>query len=289
MSKEISLEEIAKFWPKDAPEIKNISKYILKYKKEKIVIKYGGNVLIDRKIFNNFIEDINILNKLGLSIIVVHGGGPRIKRELDKRKIKTKFINGLRVTDQEVIKIVEEVLIDFNNDIVKSLQKKGSQAVSINPKNNNIINVVPEKKELGFVGKPSQINIDIIENMINSNQIPIVAPLGLDVNNQTYNINGDTVANAIAKRLKSRRLLLMTNVEGVYDDKKDLITEIKPFDLKNLIEWNVVQGGMIPKIKNCVDAVENGVKGVVILDGRQPHSILHEIFSDKGAGTLIRK
>ena len=148
---------------------------------------------------------------------------------------------------------------------------------------------MPEKKELGFVGKPSQINIDIIENMINSNQIPIVAPLGLDVNNQTYNINGDTVANAIAKRLKSRRLLLMTNVEGVYDDKKDLITEIKPFDLKNLIEWNVVQGGMIPKIKNCVDAVENGVKGVVILDGRQPHSILHEIFSDKGAGTLIRK
>ncbi len=289
MSKEISLEEIAKFWPKDAPDIKNISKYILKYKKEKIVIKYGGNVLIDRKIFNNFIEDINILNKLGLSIIVVHGGGPRIKRELDKRKIKTKFINGLRVTDQEVIKIVEEVLIDFNNDIVKSLQKKGSQAVSINPKNNNIINVVPEKKELGFVGKPSQINIDIIENMISSNQIPIVAPLGLDVNNQTYNINGDTAANAIAKRLKSRRLLLMTNVEGVYDDKKDLITEIKPFDLKNLIEWNVVQGGMIPKIKNCVDAVENGVKGVVILDGRQPHSILHEIFSDKGAGTLIRK
>ena len=124
MSKEISLEEIAKFWPKDAPDIKNISKYILKYKKEKIVIKYGGNVLIDRKIFNNFIEDINILNKLGLSIIVVHGGGPRIKRELDKEKIKTKFINGLRVTDQEVIKIVEEVLIDFNNDIVKSLQKK---------------------------------------------------------------------------------------------------------------------------------------------------------------------
>ena len=148
---------------------------------------------------------------------------------------------------------------------------------------------MPEKKELGFVGKPSQINIDIIENMISSNQIPIVAPLGLDVNNQTYNINGDTAANAIAKRLKSRRLLLMTNVEGVYDDKKDLITEIKPFDLKNLIEWNVVQGGMIPKIKNCVDAVENGVKGVVILDGRQPHSILHEIFSDKGAGTLIRK
>jgi len=289
MSKEISLEEIKKFWPKDAPNIENVPKYIAKYKKEKIVIKYGGNVLIDRNIFNNFIEDINILNKLGLSILVVHGGGPRIKRELDKKKIQTKFINGLRVTDKEVIKIVEEVLVDFNNDIVNSLKKKGSQAISINTKINNIINVVPEKEELGFVGIPDKINVNIIEDIINKNQIPIVAPLGLDVNNQTYNINGDTAANAIAKKLKSRRLLLMTNVEGVYDDKKNLISEIKPFDLKNLIEWKVVQGGMIPKIKNCVDAVENGVRGVVILDGRKPHSILHEIFSDKGAGTLIRK
>jgi len=289
MSKEISLEEIKKFWPKDAPNIENVPKYIAKYKKEKIVIKYGGNVLIDRNIFNNFIEDINILNKLGLSILVVHGGGPRIKRELDKKKIQTKFINGLRVTDKEVIKIVEEVLVDFNNDIVNSLKKKGSQAISINTKINNIISVVPEKEELGFVGIPDKINVNIIEDIINKNQIPIVAPLGLDSNNQTYNINGDTAANAIAKKLKSRRLLLMTNVEGVYDDKKNLISEIKPFDLKNLIEWKVVQGGMIPKIKNCVDAVENGVRGVVILDGRKAHSILHEIFSDKGAGTLIRK
>tara|TARA_X000001036_G_scaffold213211_1_gene199890 strand:- start:107 stop:976 length:870 start_codon:yes stop_codon:yes gene_type:complete len=289
MSKEISLEEIRKFWPKHAPNIQSVPKYIAKYKKERIVIKYGGNALIDKNIFNNFIEDINILNKLGLSIVVVHGGGPRIKRELDKKKIQTKFINGLRVTDKEVIKIVEEVLIDFNNDIVNSLKEKGSKAISINTKINNIISVIPEKEELGFVGIPDKINANIIEDLINQNQIPIVAPLGLDVNNQTYNINGDTAANAIAKKLKSRRLLLMTNVEGVYDDRKNLISEIKPFDLKNLIEWKVVQGGMIPKIKNCVDAVENGVRGVVILDGRQPHSILHEIFSDKGAGTLIRK
>ncbi len=289
MSKEISIEEIRKFWPDSAPNIKDITKYISKYKKEKIVIKYGGNVLIDRNIFNNFIQDINILNKLGLSIIVVHGGGPRIKRELDKENIETKFINGLRVTDEKVIKIVEEVLIDFNNDIVNSLKKKGSDAVSINTKVNNIINVVPEKKELGYVGIPNKIDVDKIENIISKNQVPVVAPLGLDENEQTYNINGDSAANAIAKKLKSRRLLLMTNVEGVYDDKKNLISEIKPFDLKNLIEWKVVQGGMIPKIKNCVDAVENGVRGVVILDGRKPHSILHEIFSDKGAGTLIRK
>ncbi len=289
MSKEISLSEINKFWPKDAPDIKNIQKYVAKYKNEKIVIKYGGNVLIDRNIFDNFIEDINILNKLGLSIIVVHGGGPRIKRELDKENIKTTFINGLRVTDEKVIKIVEKVLIDFNTDIVNSLKKKGTNAVSVNTKINNIINVVPEKKELGFVGIPKKINLEILEKIINQNEIPVVAPLGLDKDKQTYNVNGDTAANAVAKILKSRRLLLMTNVEGVYDDRKNLISEIKPFDLNNLIKWKVVQGGMIPKIKNCVDAVENGVRGVVILDGRKPHSILHEIFSDKGSGTLIRK
>ena len=289
MSKEKSLDEIKKFWPKELPDIKNIPKYIKKYKKDLIVIKYGGNVLIDRKIFNNFIEDISILNKLGLSIIVVHGGGPRIKRKLEKENIQTKFINGLRVTDKKVIKIVEEVLIDFNNDIVSSLKKKGSKAVSINTKVNNVINVIPDKPELGFVGVPDKINLDIIKNLVNQNQIPIVAPLGLGKNNQTYNINGDTAASAIAKKLKSRRLLLMTNVEGVYDDRKNLISEIKPYDMENLVNLKIVQGGMLPKIKNCIDAVENGVRGVVILDGRKPHSILKEIFSDKGAGTLIRK
>ena len=289
MSEEFSYENIKKIWPQDAPAVQNIPKYITKYKNEKIVIKYGGNVLIDRNIFNNFIDDISILNKLGLSIVVVHGGGPRIKRELDKHNIQSKFINGLRVTDKEVLKIVEKVLIEFNNDIVNSLKKKGTLAVPLNTKTNNIINVLPENKELGFVGIPEKINSNIIEKIINQKQIPVVAPLGLDKDRQTFNLNGDTAANAIAKKLKSRRLLLMTNVEGVYDDKKNLISEIKPFDLENLIKWKVVQGGMIPKIKNCVDAVENGVRGVVILDGRKPHSILHEIFSDKGAGTLIRK
>ena len=289
MSEEKSLNEIKKFWPKEVPDINNVPKYIKKYKEDLIVIKYGGNVLIDRKIFNNFIEDINILNKLGLSIIVVHGGGPRIERELKKENIQTKFINGLRVTDEKVIKIVERVLIDFNNDIVSSLKKKGLKAISINSKINNAINVIPDKQELGFVGVPDKINSDIIKSIISQNQIPIVAPLGLDKNNQTYNINGDTAASAIAKKLKSRRLLLMTNVEGVYDDRKNLISEIKPYDMENLVNLKIVQGGMLPKIKNCIDAVENGVRGVVILDGRKPHSILKEIFSDKGAGTLIRK
>ena len=289
MSEENNLEEIKKFWPKDAPNINNVPKYVKKYKKDLIVIKYGGNVLIDRNIFNNFIQDISILNKLGLSIVIVHGGGPRIERELKKSNIQTKFINGLRVTDKNVINIVEKVLIDFNNDIVVSLNKKGSKAVSVNTKINNVINVIPDKPELGFVGVPQEINVEIIKNIISQKQIPIVAPLGLDKDKQTYNINGDTAASAIAKKLKSRRLLLMTNVEGVYDDRKTLISEIKPYDMENLVNLKIVQGGMLPKIKNCIEAVENGVRGVVILDGRKPIAILKEIFSDQGAGTLIRK
>ncbi len=289
MLKNISLSEIKKFWPEKAPDINIVQKYVKKYEKEKIVIKYGGNVLIDRNVFNNFISDINVLNRLGLSIIVVHGGGPRIKRELEKKKIVSKFINGLRVTDKSIIDTVEEVLIDFNQDIVNSLKNLGTAAASFHTKTKNIIEVKPERKELGFVGIPSKINDNLIQNALDENKIPIIAPLGLGENDQTYNINGDTAASAIAKKLKSRRLLLMTNVEGVYDDQKKLISEIKPFDLENLIKWKVVQGGMIPKIENCVDAVQSGVKGVVILDGRKPHSILHEIFSDRGSGTLIRE
>jgi|TARA_B100001093_G_scaffold432664_1_gene429286 acetylglutamate kinase len=288
MSKKISLDEVKKFWPRSAPNINNISKYVQKYKNEKIVIKYGGNVLIDRDIFNNFIEDINILNKLGLSIVVVHGGGPRIKRELDKSNIETKFIRGLRVTDEKIIKIIESVLIDFNNDIVSALKRKGSEAVQINTKNNNIINVVPEKEELGFVGIPDKINTDIIKNISNNNQIPVVAPLGLGKNNNPYNINGDIAAGAIAKSLNARRLLLMTNVEGVLDKEKKLIPEISSSKILEMIDDEVITGGMIPKINTCLDAVNKGVRGVVIMDGRKNHSILNEIFSDSGVGTLIR-
>ena len=288
MSENISLEEIKKIWPSSAPDISNINKYVEKYKSETIVIKYGGNVLIDRSIFNNFIEDIGILNKLGLSIVVVHGGGPRIKRELEKSNIATKFIKGLRVTDKNIIDIVEKVLIDFNNDIVNSLNKKGSKAISINTKTKNIINVSPENEELGFVGIPEKINNNIINELIKNNQIPVVAPLGLGKDNQAYNINGDTAAGAIAKSLKSRRLLLMTNVEGVLNKDKKLISEISSSKILDMIKDETITGGMIPKINTCLDSVNNGVRGVVIMDGRKPHSILNEIFSDTGAGTLIR-
>ena len=281
-------DEVKKVWPKSAPSISNINKYVEKYKNEVIVIKYGGNVLIEREVFNNFIVDIGILHKLGLSIIVVHGGGPRIKRELDKSNISSKFIKGLRVTDKKIIKIVENVLIDFNKDIVNSLKLQGSNATSIHTKEKNIISVKPEDEELGFVGIPEKINTDILNESIIKKEIPVIAPLGIGKDNQSYNINGDTAAGAIAKSLKSRRLLLMTNVEGVLDNEKKLISEISSKKVMELIKNETISGGMIPKINTCLDAVVNGVRGVVIMDGRKPHSILNEIFSDAGAGTLIR-
>ena len=274
--------------PIDGPSINEVNKYIDKYKNDLIVIKYGGNVFIDRNIFNNFIKDISVLNKLGLSIVVIHGGGPRIKRELDKSNIQSKFIKGLRVTDEKIINIVEDVLIDFNKDIVNSLKEKNTEAVSIHTKKNNVIEIVQESEELGFVGKPNKINNDIINNILEKNLVPIISPLGLK-DNQTYNINGDTAAGAIAKSLKARRLILMTNIEGVLDKNKKLIEEVTSSEILEMIEDETITGGMIPKINTCLDAVNNGVTGVVIVDGRKPHSILFEIFSDKGAGTLIRK
>ena len=281
--------DIKRILPENGPPIKEVSKYIEKYKNDIIVIKYGGNVFIDRDIFNNFITDINILNRLGISIAVVHGGGPRIKRELEKSNIQSKFIRGLRVTDEKIINIVKDVLIDFNNDIVSSLSQKGSKAVSVHTKNSNIIEVTPESEELGFVGIPNKINDSFLKDIIKENKIPIISPLGLGKNNQTYNINGDTAAGAVAKSLKSRRLLLMTNVEGVLNKEKKLINEISSSEILEMIKNGTITEGMIPKINTCLDAVNNGVTAVGIIDGRKKHSILFEIFSDKGSGTLIRK
>ena len=281
--------DLNKILPKNGPPINEVTKYIEKYKNDLIVIKYGGNVFIDRNIFDNFITDINILNKLGLSVVVIHGGGPRIKRELEKSNIQSKFIRGLRVTDKKIIKIVESVLIDFNEDIVSSLEKKGSKAISIHTKKNNIIEIIPEQEELGFVGIPKKINNNVLLNIIKQNEIPIISPLGLDKNNQTHNINGDTAAMAIAKSLKSRRLLLMTNVDGVLDKEKKLIEEISSSEILKLIKDETITEGMIPKINACLDAVNNGVTAVGIINGTKQHSCLWEIFSDKGSGTLIRK
>ena len=281
--------DLKKILPKDGPPINEVTKYIEKYKNDLIVIKYGGNVFIDREIFNNFISDISILNKLGLSIVVIHGGGPRIKKELEKSDIQSKFIRGLRVTDGKIINIVESVLIDFNKDIVSSLNEKETEAISIHTKENNIINVIPETEELGFVGIPNKINVVFLKEIIEQKKIPIISPLGLGDNNQTYNINGDTAAGAIAKSLRSRRLLLMTNVEGLLDKEKKLVEEISSEEVIKMIKDEIITEGMIPKMNTCLDAVNNGVTAVGIIDGRKKHSILFEIFSDKGSGTLIRK
>ena len=281
--------DLGKILPEKGPPINEVSKYIEKYKNDLIVIKYGGNVFIDREIFNNFITDISILNKLGISIAVVHGGGPRIKRELEKSNIQSKFIRGLRVTDKKIIDIVENVLIDFNKDIVNSLNKVGAEAISIHTQKNNIIEIIPEANELGFVGIPNKINSEILKEIIIQKKIPIISPLGLGKNKQSYNINGDTAAGAIAKSLKSRRLLLMTNVEGVLNKEKKLIEEISSKEVLEMIKDETITEGMIPKINTCLDAVNNGVTAVGIIDGRKKHSILYEIFSDKGSGTLIRK
>ena len=283
------INAIKNFWPKNGPPTEEIEKYVKKYLKEKIVIKCGGRVLLDPSLFENFINDIITLKKLGITPIVVHGGGPRIKKKLDELNIETKFILGLRVTDEKVIKVVEEVMIQFNKEIVDALDKKECKAKSVTIKENIAIYVEQKNKELGYVGFPSKIDTNIIKNLIKTDFIPVVTPMGLDKNNQAYNINADTAAGALATNLKSRRLLLMTDVEGVYDENKKLISEIKPAEAEKLINNNTISGGMIPKIRTCINSVENGVRGVVIIDGRKQHSILFELFSDEGAGTLIRK
>jgi len=281
--------KIKEFWPKNGPKIHEIKKYVKKYLKEKIVIKCGGRVLLDPELFNNFINDVTILKKLGLTPIVVHGGGPRIKKKLDELNIETKFIMGLRVTDEKVIKIVEDVMIEFNKEIVDALEKKACKAKSVTIKENNVIYVEQKNKELGYVGKPTRIDDQLIKNLIKESFIPVITPMGLDEKKQAYNINADTAAGALATSLKSRRLMLMTDVEGVYDKNKKLISEIKSTEADGLIYDATISEGMIPKIRTCINAVNNGVRGVVVIDGRKPHSILFELFSDRGFGTLIRK
>ena len=281
--------KIKKFWPKNGPSTEEVEKYVKKYSKEKIVIKCGGRVLLDADLFNSFIEDVVILKKLGLTPLLVHGGGLGIKKKLDELNIESKFIMGLRVTDEKMIKIVKDIMIEFNKQIVRALEKKSCKAKSITISENNAIYVKQKNKELGYVGTPTRIDDKLIKNFIHKDFVPIIAPMGLDEKMQAYNINADTAAGALAISLKSRRLLLMTDVEGVYDENEKLISEIQSTQAEKLIYNQTIHGGMIPKIRTCINAVNNNVKGVVIIDGRRPHSILFELFSDQGAGTLIRK
>ena len=286
---EIKEEELKKILPTDGPSIDEVKRYLEKYNDEYIVIKCGGSVLVDNELFNIFIKDISVLNKLGFIPIIVHGGGKRISNKLNELGIKSNFIKGLRVTEKETIEVVEKVLIEFNSEIIEALKEQQCTSQTINSRENNIMTVVQENTELGFVGTPTEINKSIIDKIVDEKKVPVIAPLGLDENNQAYNINADTAAGSIAKKIEARRLIIMSDVEGVLDSNKKLIPEINSQSIKDLINDEVVTGGMIPKINNCLDVACNGVKGVVIIDGRKNHSILFELLSDKGSGTLIRQ
>ena len=287
MSK-ITEEEVQKILPTKGPSFKEVKNYLEKYNNEYIVIKCGGSVLVNQDLFNNFINDISILNKLGFIPIIIHGGGKRISNKLNEFGIKSEFINGLRVTDEKSINVVEEVLNNFNTEIIEALKKNSCDSQGITNKQSNILLVEQEDKKLGFVGTPKEINQSIIEKIVNGKKVPVIAPLGLDKSNRVFNINADTAAGAIAKKLGARRLIIMSDVEGVLDNNKKLIPEIDTNKINELIKNKTISGGMIPKIKNCLDVASNGVKGVCIIDGRLSHSILFELLSDKGSGTLIR-
>ena len=286
---EIKEEELKKILPSNGPSIDEVKRYLEKYNDEYIVIKCGGSVLVDKNLFDIFIKDISVLNKLGFIPIIVHGGGKRISNKLNETGIKSEFVKGLRVTNKETIEVVEKVLIDFNKEIIEALKQQACNSQTISSKQNNIITVIPESVDLGFVGTPTEINKTIIDKIVDEKKVPVIAPLGLDESNQTYNINADTAAGSIAKKIEARRLIIMSDVEGVLDDNNKLIPEINSQSIQNLIDNETVTGGMIPKINNCLDVASNGVKGVVIIDGRKNHSILFELLSDKGSGTLIRQ
>jgi len=287
MSK-LTEEEIKQILPISGPSFEEVKNYLDKYNDEYIVIKCGGSVLIDQNLFNNFINDISILNKLGFIPVIIHGGGKRISNKLNEAGIKSDFINGLRVTDAKSIIVVEEVLSEFNKEILDALKKNDCDGQGITNKQNNILLVKQENQDLGFVGFPKEIDQSIIEKIVSKKKVPVIAPLGLDENNQVFNINADTAAGAIAKKLNARRLIIMSDVEGVLDNDKKLISEINTNKISELIKNETISGGMIPKINNCLDVANNGVKGVCIIDGRLKHSILFELLSDKGSGTLIR-
>ena len=282
-------EELINILPKNGPTVEETIKYLEKYTEDFIVIKMGGSVLSNKNLFNNLIQDIVILKKLGLYIFLIHGGGSKISKKLDDLNIKSDFINGLRVTDDKIIDIVEDVLVQFNKEIVIALKDQSCAAKEITSKKNNVIIVKPENNILGFVGKPTKIKNNNLIEIVKANEVPVIASLGLDKNNQVFNINADSVAGAIAKVLNARRLLILSDVEGVLNKEKKLISEINSDQAKQMINDGVISGGMIPKIDNCLDVTKNGVKAVCIIDGRKNHSTLFELLSDKGSGTLIRE
>ena len=279
----------------------DIEKYVEIFQDKIVVIKYGGHAMGDKKLAHTFAEDITILQKLGIKPVIIHGGGPQIGSMLDKLKIESSFVDGLRITNEETVKIVEMVLSgSINKDIVNKIHTAGGLAIGLSGKDAKIIladklsdkfkdptSNIEKFLDIGFVGKPIKIDPSIINLVSNNLMIPIIAPVGFGINGETYNINADTAAGAIASSLKAERILLLTDVEGVLDHEKKLISNISVLTAESMINEKIITGGMIPKIKTCLETVESGVKAAVIIDGRSPHAILREIFTKSGSGTMI--
>ena len=283
-TEEVNLESIL---PSNGPSINEVKKYLNKYKNEYIVVKIGGSVLNDKNLFKILIEDISILKKMNFNPILVHGGGKRLTNKLNQLNIESKFVKGLRVSNKNVVKIAEEIFTEFNKEILNEIKNYSVNAKSITSKENNIISVKPISKELGFVGTPYEVNTEILKKIINANEIPIIAPLGLNSDSQVYNVNADDIATFVASSLNARRLIMISDVAGVLDKENNLISEINSAKAKEMISSGEITQGMLVKINNAINVADK-VKGTVIIDGRAEHSILYELLSDKGSGTLIR-
>ena len=275
--------------------------YIQRFTGTTIVVKYGGNAMTDEVLKRGFAKDVVLMKLVGMNPVVVHGGGPQIADKLKTKNITTQFIDGLRVTDIETVKVVEDVLgNEINSEIVKAISDSGGKAVGLTGNKNNLLTATKLKVEvkgsdsnieklvdIGFVGQPTDVNTNLIKEHINLGEIPVIAPLGIDAEGNSYNINADTAAGFIAGKLKASKLLLLTDVAGVLDKDKKLIPSLKIEDAMTIIKEDFVVGGMKPKIKTCIDAMKSGVTKSTILDGRIPHSLVLELFTEHGIGTQI--
>ena len=266
--------------------------YIKRYNGEIVVIKYGGNAMINEQLKQQVMEDIVLLWLIGVKVVLVHGGGPEINDLMDRLGKKPEFVDGLRVTDKETVDIVQMVLAGkVNKTLVNLLEKKGGKAMGISGMDGRLIEAKMKNEKLGFVGAVTNVNIEPITDLLEKGYIPVVSTIGCDADGNAYNINGDTAAAYIAGALGAQRLIMMTDIDGILRDKNDpttLIPEVTIADIEKLCDEGVISGGMIPKVDCCVEAIHKGVKNVIIMDGRVPHSILMEILTDEGAGTMVR-
>lgn len=265
--------------------------YIKRHVGRVVVIKYGGNAMINEHLKEQVMEDIVLLHLIGVKVVVVHGGGPEISDLMKKLGKETEFIDGLRVTDKETIDIVQMALAGkVNKSLVNLIEMKGGKAMGISGMDGRLIEAKPQSKKLGYVGKVTKINVEPITDLLEKGYIPVISTLGCDKEGNTYNINGDTAAAHIAGALKAKRLIMMTDIAGVLRDKDDpstLIPDMTVSEAKALYDEGVISGGMIPKVDCCIEAVGKGVDKVIIMDGRVPHSILMELLTNEGAGTMV--